>query len=362
MATKRFRRFEALENRLCLSVSVAVNDGDLVVSGDADGAVEIVAVSEGAYRVTDNGVLVADETTLTGVTDDIHIELEESIEGTNDTVTVDLGGQTVDKVYAELGDGDNSFELVNGTAAGLNYRGGDGIDSVSLAATIESRAIVSLGDGANELTVTGAIGNLAVHGGDDADLMAIADTAVVSGGVTAQLGDGDNSLTLAGTVDGHLLVSARDGIDTVTVAEGATVGRSVKLALGDGDNSATVAGSIDGSLAYNGGDGNDSVSLAASAVIADNFFARLGDGENTVAQAGNVEGDFRVVSANEDDTVDITDAAIIGGTTELGLGEQTNLGGGGCGGNGLGRGVGNSLGTLAFNGRNLGFFYRGFRR
>ncbi len=144
---RNFRRFEALENRLCLSVSVAVNDGDLVVSGDADGAVEIVAVGAGAYRVTDNGVLIADESTLTGVTDDIHIQLEETIAGTNDTVTIDLGGETVDRIYAQLGDGDNSFELTNGTAAGITYRGGDGIDSVSLSAAIESRAVVSLGDG-----------------------------------------------------------------------------------------------------------------------------------------------------------------------------------------------------------------------
>src|SRR5262245_62043091 len=55
MKSKPFRRFEPLENRMCLSVSVAVTDGDLVVSGDADGAVEIVAVSDGVYRVTDNG-------------------------------------------------------------------------------------------------------------------------------------------------------------------------------------------------------------------------------------------------------------------------------------------------------------------
>jgi hypothetical protein len=96
-------------------VTASVSDGDLVVEGDADGAVEIVAVSEGAYRVTDNGVVIADETTLQGVTDDIHINLESTVAGTNDTLTIDLAGQTVDKVYAELGDGDNSFELVGGT-------------------------------------------------------------------------------------------------------------------------------------------------------------------------------------------------------------------------------------------------------
>jgi hypothetical protein len=361
MTTRNLRRIEPLENRLCLSVSVAVTDGDLIVSGDADGAVEIVAVSEGAFQVSDNGVLIADETTLNGVTDDIHINLEESIEGTNDTVTIDLGGQAVDRVYAELGDGDNAFEILNGTATSLVYRGGDGIDSVSLDATIESRVNAMLGDGDNDLTVSGAIGNLTVHGGEGADLVAIGETATVSGGVTAKLGDGDNSLMVAGAVDGHLLVSARDGADTVTLTETATVGRSVRTALGDGDNSLTVAGQVDGNVGYSGGDGNDEVSLAASAVIGEDFNARLGDGENSVTHDGIVEGDFRVVSFNEDDAVDIAETAVVGGETILGLGEQQEREHGGCG-NHLGDRVGRGLEALELNGRPLGFYYRGFRR
>jgi hypothetical protein len=354
MSKYRRRKFEALENRFCLAVAANVtNGGDLVVEGDADGAVEIVAVGDGAYRVTDNGVVIADETMLQGVTDDIHVKLESSIEGTNDTVTLDLAGQTVDKVYAALGDGDNTFELLGGTANGLVYRGGDGIDSVALSATIESRAMVLLGDGDNDIAVTGEIGNLSVHGGDDADLVAISDTATVSRGISAKLGAGDNSLTLAGTIEGHLLVAARDGADTVTVAEDASVGASAKISLGDGDNSATVAGTIDGNLVYDGSDGNDSVTLAQSAIIVGSFFGRLGKGENTVTQAGTVEGDFRVVSANENDTVDITDTAVISGETDLGLGDQQE---------GRGRCLGGGLEPLMFNGRQLGFFYRRLRR
>jgi hypothetical protein len=312
-----------LEHRLCLSVSAAVSDGDLIVEGDADGAVEIVAVSEGAYRVTDNGVVIADETTLQGVTDDIRSDLETNVAGTNDTVSVDLGGQIVDRVYADLGDGDNSFELINGTASALVYRGGDGIDSVSLTATIESRALVSLGGG-------------------------------------------DNDLTVAGTVDGRLFVSARDGNDTVTIVDGAAIGRSARIALGGGDNTTTIAGSIDGNLGYNGGDGNDSVALAETAVVADSFFARLGAGDNTVTDAGSIGGDLRVVSKNADDTVDVTDTATIGGTTDLGLGDQQDHSGGCRHGHEhaheLGQEGDHGLATLALNGRALGFYYRGFRR
>ena len=79
----------------------------------------------------------------------------------------------VDKIYARMGDGDNVLEVLNGTATSLVYRGGDGIDSVSIDATVASRATLTLGDGDNDLTVNGAVGNLAIHGGDGVDLVAI---------------------------------------------------------------------------------------------------------------------------------------------------------------------------------------------
>jgi hypothetical protein len=68
------------------------------------------------------------------------------------------------------------------------------------------------------------------------------------------------------------------------------------------------------------------------------------------------------VSFNEDDVVDITDTAVIGGETNLGLGEQEEFGHGCHGGIGIGLGIGRGLESLALNGRNLGFYYRGFRR
>jgi hypothetical protein len=98
------------------------------------------------------------------------------------------------------------------------------------------------------------------------------------------------------------------------------------------------------------------VTIAETAAIAGNFSARLGEGENSVTHNGTIEGDFRVVSANEDDTVTIADTATIGGEQQLGLGEQTEYQGhGGCGG-------GREFGELQLNGRQLGFYYRGFRR
>jgi hypothetical protein len=50
-----------LENKLCLAVTATVADGDLVVEGGADGAVEVVAVSDGAAVIRGKTVLGQDE-------------------------------------------------------------------------------------------------------------------------------------------------------------------------------------------------------------------------------------------------------------------------------------------------------------
>src|SRR6185436_6734386 len=69
MLAHRRSRFESLEKRLALTVTATVSAGDLVVQGDADGAVAITSVGTGNFEVRDNGVLIADSTTLTGVND-----------------------------------------------------------------------------------------------------------------------------------------------------------------------------------------------------------------------------------------------------------------------------------------------------
>lgn len=336
----RTPRIESLEHRLALAVTAAVSDGDLIVRGDADGTVEIVAVGAGAYQVTDNGNVIADGTTLLGVTDDIRIDIDASAAADN-TVVLNLVGQTVDRVYADLGDGDNSLQMIGGTAARFVYHGGAGVDNVDLGTAITGSATVRLGAGDNNLTVSGNLGRLSVQGRDGADNVTVAASATIARSAMVHLGGGDNTFTLEGNVDGHLAVMASSGTDNVTLAEGSSVGQHVMLALGAGINTATVAGTIDGSLGYEGRDGNDSLTIASTAEVVDHVFARLGEGDNTVAHNGNIGGNLRVVSANENDTVEVADTAVVGGETVLGLGEQQDHGGR-CRG---GRGFGSRLGT-----------------
>ena len=80
-------------------------------------------------------------------------------------MTLDLNGQTVSQVSANLGNGANSFTVSNGTAASLVYQGGSGADTVELDTPITGNANVKLGNGDNSLTVNGTLGSLAVRGG-----------------------------------------------------------------------------------------------------------------------------------------------------------------------------------------------------
>jgi hypothetical protein len=375
MITPRRSKFETLEKRLALAVSATVTHGDLIVQGSADGPVEIMAVGAGSYQVTDNGAVIADATTLQGVDDDVRIQIDQTA-GADNSVTLNLTDQTVDRVYASLGNGDNSLQVIGGNVASFFYRGGAGADTVDLGAVVSGPVIVRLGDGDNSLTVSAGIGRLDVGGGDGDDSVTI--EATVAGNVSASLRGGDNAFNLTGTIEKNLKVDARDGLDAVTLAVGSSVEGNVKLFLGDGDNTAELAGAIGGSLRLEGLDGDDALTIAATATIADDLYARLGQGDNTVTHNGSVGGDFSVVSKNANDVVNISETAVIGGETHLGLGEQLDRGGGCQRGRGIGDEnteqqndarqrlthllAGRGLGDLRLNGQHLGFYLRGFGR
>ena len=321
--TRKMKR-EALESRICLAASAVVDEGDLVISGDAEGDIEIVAVGAGLFEVSEGGVIIADSSELQGVTDDIRISLEETTSGTNDYVSLDLGDETVDRVYADLGGGDNSLLVTGGSATRFVYRGGDGVDNVQIDTTVDTKAWLRLGDGDNSLTVHGDVGALYARAGDGTDTVVFSETST-SGRASVRLGDGNNQLTHSGTMDGRLNVRAGDGDDIVHIDENASVESSVHLRLGDGANSVTVAGLIGGSLGFHGRDGDDSLSVSQSADVADNVRARLGAGDNSVTVDGAIGGDVNVTSENAEDEARLSvDEGNVAGEVNLTPGEQTN--------------------------------------
>ena len=323
MRNRRKLKREALESRIYLAATAVVDDGDLVISGDAEGDIEIVAVGSGAYEVSEGGVVIADSTELQGITDDIRIVLEATTNSTDDDVLLDLGGEAVDRVYANLGGGNNTFGVTGGSAANILYRGGDGIDDVEIDSTIDRFAWICLGEGDNGLTVNSDIGRLFVRGGNDADNVALSELAIV-GSASIRLGEGSNQLIHEGAVEGRLKVRGGDGGDVVTVGENAMVDDSVQLHLGNGTNTTTVEGFVGRSVGYKGGDGDDTLTVSATAEVVDNVHTKLGEGENSVTVNGTVDGDVDVLSANaEDESRIAVDEGNVAGEVSLRPGEQT---------------------------------------
>lgn len=315
--------FEVQERRLCLAIDVAVEDGVLSVTGEADGAVEIVATDAGTFEVRDAGALIDTATEV----EDIKVRLDDTETNADHTLSIDLGGQSVRRLFVDLDDGNNTFTLSGGSVDQFfAYLGGDGNDAVTIAAdaVVERGAAVRLGDGDNTLTVAGTLGReLLVHGGDDADTVTVEEGAVLERGMIAKLGNGSNATTIAGQVDRSVAVFGGVDDDTLDILATAAIDRSVTAALGGGDNSLTVAGTIEGSLSYDGRGGNDTVTLEESAVVERNVDIKLGDGDNGVSHQGAIGGNLRVVSANEDDVVDISDREdAVGGRTRIDLGGQ----------------------------------------
>jgi hypothetical protein len=221
-----------------------VDNGDLLIEGDAVGAIEIVDLGDGTLQVTqhaaaeDGGDLVQ---IFDGVNDDIRIAVDSGEVDFADAIAIDLSANSValDRIYADLGSGDNSLSLVGG-----------------------------------------AIG-------------------------------------------GNFVVKTGNGDDAISIAEGVSIQGGVYLALRDGDNTTTLGGKISRDLAISGGVDDDTITLLAESLVGRSVAISAGAGTNSVVVAGTIAGNLHVVSSNSDDTVDISSEATIVGTTNLGLGQQT---------------------------------------
>ena len=345
---RRKRRFEALESRLCMAAEVKLLEGGLLaIAGDATGAIDITISDVAGVQtvvVAEAGVEPPASFPLADVSGGVRIRLTGDGAGANDTVNMNLGGQTLDSVFADLGRGDNSFALANGTIAKtLTVRGGDGNDSVSIAADAAVNGLFTalLGNGTNSVDILGHTGSVVIRGGSGDDTVTLGDDAVVArlaaslgpggntfnsagditggavidggsgsdriaisgntGGLVAALGGGTNDVAISGKASGPVIVNTRDGNDTVTLAEGAEIGGQFITNLGGGDNSLTLAGHVSRGVTYNGLGGNDVVSIGGTGSIGGQVIAQLGGGNNSLTQAGLIAGNLVVFSTNAAD-------------------------------------------------------------
>lgn len=272
---------EKLEERRLLAIDVAVTDGDLVISGEADGTLIIRSLEDGSIEVQEGDKVVAN---FTDVTDDIRIDLDST--GTmDDTVVIDLSTKSIDRLMVDLGDGDNQLLIESGNVSGsLLYRGGEGNDIVLLS-----------------------------------------EESIIDQNVYAFLGAGDDQVTLDGTVNRSVMIRGGDGDDFVELGETSEIGRVANLDLGDGDNNAVIAGQIEKGLKYRGGDDNDSVQIEETASIYSNVSLNVGDGDNLVSHKGEIDGNLVVQSKNAEDTVVVDEAAIVSGRTIQRLGRDPRM-------------------------------------
>lgn len=322
---KNIRRIdcEQLESRRYLSLAATVTEGDLIVTGDANGTVEIRAVEEGKFEILDNGEVV---TTVEGITDDIRVSLDSDGTATDDHLILNLDTQTVDEVFIQLGQGNNTFELQGGVVQGsLRYLGGSGDDTVSISESslIEGRVIAQVKSGDNEVQILGEVGQqLIVFAGGGSDIVEIVEGSLIHDDAYLLLGGGENLVTLSGELDDDVLVAGGNDLDLITVTDTAFIGGDLNVSAGDGDNVFELSGMVMGRVQYNGGSGDDLVTIGSTAFVADDVAIRLGEGSNTVEHQGDIAGDLFVTSANEEDTVTVDPDATVGGTTTLTLGEQ----------------------------------------
>jgi len=235
-------RFESLESRLCLSVSVSTiekpNGTELKITGDAAAnVINIVAEGDGHVRVTNgNGKLL-------GAADDVRaIKLD--TKGGADTVSYSLVDPLAraQKLIFDLGAGKDSLNLdltqgVTGVNLNVEVEGGDGADTIDVLAgsLTAARLKLDINGGAGKDAISLSDSNLAIDvdsalvahlaGNEGADLIDTTLDGVILGRVNYTAGGGKGqdivtgNITVASGSTGELHAKERGGkgLDTVTL-------------------------------------------------------------------------------------------------------------------------------------------------
>ena len=130
------------------------------------------------------------------------------------------------------------------TTVASNYVGGAGNDTVIFAQTAGAgvaSATAVVGNGANSVTANAlTTGDLVVIGGTGVDT--ISATALTAGNVNLNLSDGNNVVTLGGTLAGAtIVVTTGAGTDNVTLTSATHANDKVTLTLGDGTDTLNIS-------------------------------------------------------------------------------------------------------------------------
>lgn len=241
-----------------------------------------------------------------------------------DSIEVSTTSVRVGAVTFALGDGNNesSFSPAEFLATGLiKVSSGSGDDSLgffSNDARLPKGVQFLGGDGVNSFTVDGVAwqsGAVKVEYGEHA------------AGVSEVVFDG-RTMTIAGV----LSVTGKGGDESVGLHAATVVVKSVTTALGDGANSVLLAGDSMrvGSLGVTGGSGADTLTISGGEKFIGGLKAVLGDGNNLVISTGSsliLGSKLSVTGGSGDDIVGFANLVQrFGGGAVLTLGDGLSIG------------------------------------
>ena len=325
MRRKRIKRssfdYQKLEDKVYLTVNATVTQtGSLSVRGFADGQVQINALGNQQFQITDNGALVAN---VSGVRQNIAVRVNPS--PLNDSLRINLFNETVDNVVVELSDGNNDFQI-NGNSPIMRvvYEGGSGQDTV--AVNVDTTRISSMvgREGSNTFTAQNNSRRFRYRGGPNADLVTLG-SSVNPGAIQAEfagiiMGNGINRFENYATITRNQYFRGGTGQDTVTSND---VNDTASFVLGDGSNVLFLDGNY-GRLFVRGGFNQDSVFFDSNSSVSQRVGLLLVGGNDFVRVDGRITTDFYFNSTDGADQVLVTDSALITGNFTSLLGANFN--------------------------------------
>ena len=149
-------------------------------------------------------------------------------------------------------------------------------------------------------TVTVSGNDATAVGTSGRDILAITDAGDVSGKITFNSFEGDDTITIdAGPSSGTIGMGAgTDGVDFAAITE------SVNVTLGDGKDTFTTSAGVSDKITVGGQGGADTFTLTVAPTN-----SRFGGGQGKDTFTGTLGSKSTIVGGSEDDTINITGAA-----------------------------------------------------
>ena len=269
------------------------------------------------FDAPDGGVNVF-STLDTTMADDVKLKAR----GSNDMDMSLVNSSSLGDISAKLSDGNNSLTIDSSTVVGdFDVKTGDGMDTVKVSNTSVGDVSLKLKDGMSEVRFVSmaAVGSVDVDGGADSDSIYI-DGGSAVGDISIDTDDGEGLVDISNGADlsGSLTVDAKDGDDTVQVF-GATIGGDLETKLAGGDNVVTIHDSeVTGDFDFETDAGLDVLDIQTSNLRGD-FNGDFGAGDDSIILGAfiNVDGDVTLDGGDGFDSIAGLTPIVLGVVTDV---------------------------------------------